>query len=520
MADYTAPFRLPKFSDSKFEEEKASYVAKHGYTITVPGFQDIIHLPTYKPMTAEEKSLYYSKEQHKIPEKRRLELRAMKAKKKEQFERMLASPTPKLARSFASVMAATDNAQDAIITLAAIGRIACKILPRFLARFLAGPVGWLWLLAECMNFLMMPTACMLNPRACKRSMKGKLKNVPGNLRAKMKAYPSSGRIIPSFSEAIQMLQVTDNIYGWGVSIGPIFGLASDLVSGGVRWAMGEKVSFRNAPTNVEIYQKEKDKLHNYARWERPKTKMTKWEFNDWKTRKQMAGTWTPRTVQSDLIAEATKMHTTFGGLLIRTDWTNETCMYALNEIVQSGVQNVLDEWNPLVNVDGLEFIEIEAPIVTDPLTEEIFLEAGMDPDNYVAWPSLGERWATYEQISASTAPIAAANFKYFNENCPNFAFKHIAGQSGVNGGLLAISNLQGEKALSLEYHATLTITEMLLDHGYSFPRAISEQQIYAFGFWTAAHQQNGTRPTLKETLGYAKNSLGFEFTTNPGALPG
>jgi len=64
-------------------------------------------------------------------------------------------------------------------------------------------------------------------------------------------------------------------------------------------------------------------------------------------------------------------------------------------------------------------------------------------------------------------------------------------------------------------HAAIDIGEMLLDNYYCFPLTITEEQIIEFALWTQAHEDNGSRPTLRETLGYAKNSLGFEFTTAP-----
>ncbi|TKJ24802.1 MAG: hypothetical protein CEE41_05175 [Hadesarchaea archaeon B3_Hades] len=515
MADYTAPFHLPEFTDAAFEEKKAAYVRENGYVITFPRLGDIIHVPTTPPMTSAEKVLYYSKRKGEIPNTRLIELTAQKARKKERFDRMLASPTPKIARSFASIMTAIDDCQDAFITLAMIGRIACKVLPRVLSRFLIGPVGWLWLIAELMNALMMPTACALNPRGCKRAARKRLKNAPKTMRAKMKAYPKSGRFFPSFAEGIQALQVTKDVYGWGLSLGPIVGLAMDLVSGGVRWARGEKVAFRNPPSSIEIYQKAADKVNNYARWTRPKEPMSRAAFEIWKGEKIASGTWGIKNKQHDLVSRAAKMHATYGGVLRKTDWMEEALLYTTWEIVQTGAKNCLDHWNPLEMIDGLEHIQLEAPTLEDPLSEEIFLEAGMDPNIYVAWPSLGKRWATIEEISASTAPIAAENFEYFDENCPNGSLRYIAGQSVTNGGLLALSSLEGEEALEVEHHATIAIAEMVLDHGYSFPRTITDQQIYDFGYWTAAHQEMGSRPSLPETLSYAKNVLGFEFTTKP-----
>ncbi|MBA7472727.1 hypothetical protein ES707_08059 [subsurface metagenome] len=515
MADYLAPFHLPKFTDDKFEEEKQKYIAKNGYTVTFPGLEDIIHIGIVKPQTDDEKQLYRAGRKWEIPKNRQLELETLKTKKKERLERMMASPTPRIAQAYASIMQAVDDTQDALITLAAIGRIAMKVLPKFLSRFLAGPIGWLWLLSELMNGLMAPTSCMIRPRKCKRALKRKLRGYPKHVRAKMKAYPHSGKIFPSFSEGIQALQVTKDVYGWGLSLGPIIGLATDLASGAVRWAIGQKVTFEAAPGYVEIYRKAADKVNNYARFQRPKEKMDAYQFHQWKAQKQREGTWGYKRKEDDMIAAAIKMHTTYGGIVRKTDYMEEALLYASWEILQTGVLNILDEWNPLTMVEGLEHIETEAPRCDDPITEEIFREKGMDPDDYVSWPSLGKRWATYDEISRSVAPIAAENFRHFEDTCPDLRLNTIVGHSVTNGSHLAMENIEGPGSLELEYHAGIDITEMLLDKGYSFPKTITAQQIYDLGYWMIAHQENESRPTLDETLGYAKNSLDFEFITNP-----
>ena len=58
MANWTAPFHAPKFSDEEFEAQKKAYTDKHGYTVTIPTFSDIIHLRPFEAMTENEKELY------------------------------------------------------------------------------------------------------------------------------------------------------------------------------------------------------------------------------------------------------------------------------------------------------------------------------------------------------------------------------------------------------------------------------------------------------------------------------
>ena len=535
MADYTAPFHMPTFTDAKFREKKAEYVKEHGYSVTIPRFRDIVHLKRHKQMTDEEKVLWYSGRREEISRSRRIELNYQKERSRFMYQKYMSSPIPNVVNSITSVLTAIDDAQDAIISLAAIGRIACFLLPRVLVGWLAWPVGLLWLLASIMGLLIAPSACALNPMQCKRYMRMKLmmrrKTLKGKtrtagkrikaaskyelarLKAGLKGYATSGKFNPSFSEAIQMAQVTDGIYGVGISIGPIFGCAYDLISGGVRWALGQKVSFNRAPSEVEIYRKARDTTNNYARWKRPKSNMSKAEFISWKNKNIISGTWGVQSQQDEAVLQATRLHQHNYGYKRRTDWIEETLLYTNAEIAGQGIQNVLNYWDPVLNIEGAEYIEIEAYNNPNPLIEEMLREEGVNPDERIGWPSLGKRWATYEELQTSIAPIAADNIKYFSENCPDEHLKAISEMSATSCGLQAISNMVGPEWMEIEYHAGIDIAEMLLDKGYFFPTTITDQQVIDFALWVQEHEDNNTRPNLRDVLGYAKNCLGFEFIT-------
>jgi len=133
----------------------------------------------------------------------------------------------------------------------------------------------------------------------------------------------------------------------------------------------------------------------------------------------------------------------------------------------------------------------------------------------IGWPSLGKRWASYEELQTSIEPIAAGNIKHLTENCPDMALKAISEMSATASGLQAISSLIGSEWIEIQYHADLDIAETLIDNNYSFPKNITEKQVIDFAAWTQAHEDANTRPNLRDILGYGKNSLDFEFTTNP-----
>lgn len=579
MANYTASFHAPEFTDDEFERQRAEYIAKNGYVITLPTFRDIIKLPIHKPITPDEKLLYYSGRKGEIPEARRRELKIMKADKRFHMESMLGSPTPRLARSIGSILQCIDDAQDFLISAAAIGRIALKFLPKIALRFLGWPVTALWLISTAMNFFTAPTYCMVNPMGCKRKMKemlygadkgrkakakkaltarknrleGLLKNMEEQLKkasgAKRKElleainelkkrlnyvngelatglnararqelrnarrYVKSGTVIPSFAEGIQMLQVTSDIWGAGVSCGAAMGLLVDLYSGGVRWLRGEKVSFRNTPTAVEIYQKAEDERHLYARTHRPTGFRSQAEFEIWKMKKQAAGEWGYRNRTTDMCAYAAARHANAHGILRRTNWNEEVCYYAAAEVAASHLNEIIEYWDAFENVDGMEHIEIEARVPDNPLIWECFEEAGLNYQDYVGWPSVGKRWATYDEISSTVAPIAAENLEYMQRECHDQAKVWIANSCAQEAGLRYIAGIIGEDGIEIENHAIIQIIEMLLNHGLIPPRGMTEEQALGFAQYCERHQEAGTRPTLKEVIASMKNNLNLEFVT-------
>lgn len=534
MADYAAPFKLPKFTDEEYRKKKAAYVEEHGYSITFPKIGDIIHIGLNKPMTEDEKILYYSGRRNEIPKRRLDNLKRQKTRAREKYDQMLASPIPNWLTNYTSILTAWDNVQDVLITVAAIGRIAIKFLPRLAMSWFAWPIGLLWLLAAIMSTIAAPSMCVLSPMTCKRKMAKEMNRRKKMLRAKgrapergttawarmqkeklkhgFKGYAKSGGFLPSFSETIQALQVTKDIYGVGLAIGPIFGFGYDLLSGGVRYAMGQKVTIKNSPWPVETYHKKGDSRYSYLRYAGRPTSGTKAEQLTWRQQMIRSGTTAVRNEEDFILQQALRLSQTNAGLSRRTDFQLETAMYCATDIAVNGGWSRLQDWNPMENVEGLEHIEIEAYNEPNPLIEEIMEEVGLDPDRGVAWPQLGRRWATYDHIFSSLAPIAAENFEYFTETEKNQDLLAVMENSAIESGLQSIAQLEGEDFLEIKYHAALTIAEMILGNGMAFPNDIEEEQMLAFAEWSQQYEDEDTLPSLALIEWYCEFQLDFVLT--------
>jgi len=531
MADYKAPFRLPKFTTAEYQQKKTEYVDKYGYSITFPKIGDIIHIGLNKPMTEDEKILWYDGKRDQIPSRRRANLQQQKRRGREKFNQMLASPIPNWLSNYASILTAWDNVQDVLITLAAIGRIAIKFLPRLAMSWLSWPIGLLWLLASIMSTLAAPSMCVLSPMTCKRKMMKEMRRRNAMLRARGKApergtaaflrmqrdklkygfkgYAKSGGFLPSFSELIQGLQVTKDIWGVGLAIGPIFGLAYDLLSGGVRYAMGQKVTIRNSPWPVETYRKTGDTKYNYIRYAGRPTSGTKAEQLKWRKKAVRSGLTGVRNEEDYVLAQALRLSQTNQGYKHGTDFMLEAATYCGAEIAGHGVWNSLEDWNPMENVDGLEHLEIEAYNEPNPLQEEVLEELGLDPQKGISWPQLGRRWATYDDIFTSLAPVAAENFEYFVENEKNQDLLAVMENSAIEMGLESISQMEGEDFLEIDYHAALNIAQMILGASKAFPLDIEEPQMVAFAEYSQGYEEAGYLPSGQDVEAYAEHSLDF-----------
>jgi len=171
-------------------------LAEHGYKIFIPGFEDIVKWNRHDEPTLEELELkkgadksntrakeyikrlgqdrwdelltlapgdpnwYTYLESHnyntalealedrnriirELGEKRFLEIREIKAERKEHFLRMLASPSPRLARNAAAVLTFIDDINDTMGTLGVVARTATRLMSStFLKALMTGVGGW------------------------------------------------------------------------------------------------------------------------------------------------------------------------------------------------------------------------------------------------------------------------------------------------------------------------------------------------------------------------------------------
>lgn len=198
--------------------------------ISMPGWDDIIHLGPLSGLTAAEQL----------------------ARTREIGERIRSSPQDATARSWGEILTALDNVQDLMTTIAVAGRLVLWPAGKILGRAIPG-VGTVLLIGDILKLLtllgtlLMPIyglACG-NPRGFFAGLgqvaafgpraKGMVENLsrlnPFGSMARASRALRATRLVPGAGEIVEVLQTTDQLFGWGVSFGAVVGLLGDAIYG-------------------------------------------------------------------------------------------------------------------------------------------------------------------------------------------------------------------------------------------------------------------------------------------------
>lgn len=409
MPEWTAPFHRAKMTTDEFIVMKAKYIAKYGYTITIPGLSDIIHISFEKAMTDQEVADWKKRKYNEFSPKRYEEIRAMKQKRKDKFLAMLASPTPHIVNNAGSIMTALDDAQDAVSTLAMIGILAIKAAPRALGKVFAGPAGWALAGSDVLNtvqhlgFSKMPN--MTSKRQIETATGENLKTKKGRLKKVerlLKKFPTKAAVIEG-------LQVTDNIFGLGICLGPIVGFMLDSVFGPYRVITGE-------PCNVKL----------------------------------PIPTVSTLTKIGQVVQRASIPY--FASDLMTSNEEVLTMMIAYYLSCQE-ILTMQSDWSALDQVENLEDVELLAPTPKHVLTREVIEEEGINIDDVVGWPHSSKPWALTGDIVSELEQPA-------NKFVSDYMAKHQHDWWGYAFSALAtgatfhqLGNLESENAVVYDYTA-------------------------------------------------------------------
>jgi len=274
---------------------------------------------------------------------------------------MMGSPTPKIPRAAGAILTAFDDLQDAVSTLACIGLMTAAVVGGTTAALLAGPLGWVVGASAALN-LINPFSRLKGPKG--RPYSGRLgkknwekwqeKN-PFTKKARARVAKNITKFKPRIGNAIEALQVTDNVFGVGLSLGPIMGFAMDVISAKVRGNLMQKVDIKMSPM--------------------------------WKTD------------AVEIATRALKSCSLVNGYVWESDFMDEVYSYIGANLAMQVMAPYIEEYNPIAEVEDLATYKIEAPRPRDILTLEIIQEAGYTVDEVCNWPQNSKRWISYDELS-------------------------------------------------------------------------------------------------------------------------
>lgn len=489
MADWLAPFSMPVFADKEFEAARAKYVAKHGYTLTFPGLSDILIYDVEKPMTPGEHMLWKHRLYDKIPPARRAEIRHYKQKRKNRFLAMLSSPSPNIARNIGSIMTSLDDAQDAISTLAIIGMLATKAVPRIVGKFLMGPVGWGMTAADAINVYAFLKCMLFYKDAGKRKTERLADCNPWGKKARARRARRMAGNIPIQGAIIEGLQTTGEVFGIGISLGPIVGLLQDILYTNIRIAQGKKVALRT-PVH-EFVEDVQEAWQATSTWKGYTELMARPNYSHWGTVTRKA-------------AKMLNSLTLFWWFRHETVDEDMIIMYMAGLLAHQVMMPTLKQFNPLDEFEDLRYVEVRVPTPTNILTIEVIEEAGLSVEGCSNWPWNDQPWDSIESIADHVHRPAVDNLKRYIQSNEHNWFGYVAGTLATDTALYSLANWEGEENVRYDYTVPWKAISIMADANFVIPMGQPAEKIKLFAAWLEKLEADGESVSLPEIIQFCE----------------
>lgn len=489
MADWTAPFHKPHMPTWEFNELRRKYVEKYGYTVTVPGLEDVFHFRAEKPLTAEEQHHWKNKNWKYFDRDRYEEIRYMKQRRKEKFLSMLSSPSPHIFGARAAILTSLDDTQDVLSTLSGIGTLAYMGSSALMKKIIKGPLGWLMTAESGINYV----TKSLSPEMRSLSVKpDREKTTEKGAKARQARVKKTERMLRAGKwqgKLIEAAQTTDGIFGTGISLGALMNLPVDFVSGFVRTVAMQKVDMK-FPT-IDI-----------PHWQRVARQNTR----DFSALQAIRQTYHTEKRHSPVVRTEHK-----GGIeTILSDTELAQAHVAL--FLSTQVMHMMaTTYDPLDCNVPHDTIELKAPAPTNILTLEVIREAGDDPEQGSLWPATGEKWSNARDLVEESSGAMKDNLNaYCGRNSHSEIGRCVSGYS-VDAALYNCENFAGPGSVDIENTPTSRIISSLqtLNFGIDQDLTSGQKQIFA-EYLQRCNDQNYT-PGTREILEHAERHCGFSF---------
>jgi hypothetical protein len=473
----------------EFNQLRREYIRKYGYTVTIPGLEDVFRFKVEKPLTAEEEVRWKKKDYKFFGPDRYEEIRHMKQRRKEKYLAMLSSPSPDIFGARAALICSLDDAQDALSTLSGIGTLAYMGSGALMKKIIKGPLGWLMTAESAINYVTRGLSPELRPltkkpdreRATEKGAKARQARVKKTERM-LKAGKWQGKLI-------ETAQTTDNIFGVGLALGPLMNLPVDFVSGFVRTIALQKVGMKFPTIDIPHWQRVARKnTRNFAALQAIRQTYDKDEHHSPVVRTTHRGG--VETILTD--AEMSEVHV---ALFLSTQT----------------MHMMASTYDPLDCNVPHDTIELRAPLPTNILTLEVIKEAGDDPEEGSLWPATGEKWSNARDLVEESSPIMRDNLNsYCRRNAHSETGRCVSSYS-VDAGLYNCENFAGLQSVDIEHTPTSRTVSTIQNLNFCIDQDLSSRQRQGFADYLQRCNDRNYTPGMREIQSHAQSQCGFGF---------
>lgn len=511
MADYLAPFHRPHMPTAEFREMKRKYIEKHGYTLTIPGIEDVFHFGTEKPLTDQEKYHWKAKNWNFFDPDRHEEIKYMKKRRKDAFLAMLGSPSPYIFNARAAIIGTIDDAQDALSTLAVVGTLAYYGGGQLIRNFIRGPLGWTMAAGDALNFLnrmVAPEQRMIKRKklteaTARHNLKSSQTKL--SLKHKLQAAKTKDWEIARLKRVqkemyslekggwrgaiIEALQVTDNVYGKGISLGALMNLPYDLGAAIVRGAMGQTVHIKKPDIDVGHWGRVARKLvRNWLAFEGIPEYYRKEEHHSPVVVTEHAGGM--NTIFSD--QDRAQMH---------------VALFLANQVAHM----TADQIDPLDMGPSISDIELRAPMPDNILTLEVIEEAGDRPEDGCTWPATGEKWSNAVDLIEQSSANITANINDYAKRNNHSVVGWASTKLAIDASFYSLENMTGTGTIQIEHSPSYRAVNALQWLNFCTEGEIPESQGRIFAQWLQRCDDQNYTPNAREVVEFAERYCGINF---------
>jgi len=159
----------------------------------------------------------------------------VRARKRELAQRIARSPTPGWAQAVAGVLTTIDDTEDFLSTVVVIAALLVRIVPSLL-RFLVPVISPLVFIVQLLTLGSIFGLAGTTVKGLKKKGIDMVKANPFAKGARRRAARVALLRRPGIGALVEGLQVSDSLFGVGISLGPIIGFGTDLIATGFRLA--------------------------------------------------------------------------------------------------------------------------------------------------------------------------------------------------------------------------------------------------------------------------------------------